>query len=337
MSILLSDLDNMAIGATLLGSGGGGDPRYDLLLAKQFIGEYGPVLLLAPDQLQREDFVVPCAFIGPPLVSTELVCSGDEFSFLLKEVEKMYGKKPTALVSAEIGGSNGLVGIWAAAKAGLPLVDGDLIGRAFPQLEMNSTTLFDVPLSYSFIADGNGNIASCKVASPYILEQIFRSVCQEFGSNSAVCCFLLDGTTAKKCLIGGSISRAINLGKALSQHSEALNYVGSGCVTSICQKIEGGFLRGSIVIAGERQFCIEFQNEFLALFEMRGEEKIPLVLTPDIIALVEEETGAPLSVEGVRFGMKVKIAKIEAPAIWKSPEGLALVGPKVFGYKEIMI
>jgi hypothetical protein len=329
MYLALSDLEDFARGATLLGSGGGGETRYDLLQAEQYIAEYGPVKLLRVDELGREDLVVPCSFMGAPLVSCEMVPSGREFDLILREIEKVYRKKPTAIVAAEIGGSNGLAAVWVAARARLPLVDGDLIGRAFPRLEMNSATLRGLAPSYSFLADGGGRLAMCCASSGVALEKNFRSVCQEFGSSAALASFVMAGSTARNIIIEGSCSRAMMLGRG-----KLLNFVGEGVVVAIDNKIDGGFLFGSIEIEGTRRFRIEFQNEFLALFEWQRAKKIPIVLTPDIIALIEAETAMPLSVESVRFGMKVKIATLEAPAIWKSPEGLALVGPRVFGYTE---
>ena len=51
---------------------------------------------------------------------------------LLDHLERLTGRKVAALMSAEIGGSNGLLPISWAARIGLPVVDADGMGRAFP-------------------------------------------------------------------------------------------------------------------------------------------------------------------------------------------------------------
>ena len=44
--------------------------------------------------------------------------------------------KLTALCSAEIGGSNGLSALALGARLDMPVVDCDLMGRAFPELQV---------------------------------------------------------------------------------------------------------------------------------------------------------------------------------------------------------
>ena len=46
-----SVLDSIAIGAGILGTGGGGNPYVGQLRARQVIREEGPVTVLAPEEL----------------------------------------------------------------------------------------------------------------------------------------------------------------------------------------------------------------------------------------------------------------------------------------------
>jgi hypothetical protein len=107
--------------------------------------------------------------------------------------------------------------------------------------------------------------------------------------------------------------------------------IGVGTVVSIDQTIAGGFLQGNIVLKGEiEEFKIFYQNEYL-LAERNG---TPLVTTPDIIMLLESESGTPLTSETVRYGLRAALVGIPAPAIWKGKKGLEYVGPQYFGYKQ---
>jgi len=57
--ITLDNLDHFAIGATVLGTGGGGDPYIGKLMAEQAIEEHGPVDLLPPTEVPDDALVVP--------------------------------------------------------------------------------------------------------------------------------------------------------------------------------------------------------------------------------------------------------------------------------------
>ena len=59
------DLECMSLGAAILGSGGGGSPSYNLMIAQHMINTYGPVQMLEIDDLKHDDLVVPVAFMGP--------------------------------------------------------------------------------------------------------------------------------------------------------------------------------------------------------------------------------------------------------------------------------
>ncbi|MGH3908834.1 MAG: DUF917 family protein, partial [Pseudonocardiaceae bacterium] len=51
-------LDDLAVGAAVLGTGGGGNPYLGALLAKREIREHGPVELVAVDEVPDDALVV---------------------------------------------------------------------------------------------------------------------------------------------------------------------------------------------------------------------------------------------------------------------------------------
>ena len=77
-----------------------------------------------------------CGFLGAPTVTIEKLSSGDEGQYLREEVERLWGKPVAALMCAEIGGSNGMAPLTWAARMGLPVLDADGMGRAFPEVQM---------------------------------------------------------------------------------------------------------------------------------------------------------------------------------------------------------
>ncbi len=137
----IDDLEDLKLGSAILGSGGGGDPSYAILMAKYLMEKYGPLRTITVNELKEDDLVVPLSIMGAPLINMERLLSGNELDILLKRIEERLQRKPTVLMAAEIGGANAFTPLLAAAKSGLPILDADMIGRAFPELQMSSCYL----------------------------------------------------------------------------------------------------------------------------------------------------------------------------------------------------
>lgn len=70
-TIGVDEINDIALGASLLGAGGGGDPYIGRLMAMQAVKECGPVTLIEPDEVPDDAFIAPCAMMGAPTVMTE--------------------------------------------------------------------------------------------------------------------------------------------------------------------------------------------------------------------------------------------------------------------------
>src|SRR5690606_4463690 len=136
MRIERDTLPDLAAGAAFLGSGGGGDPYYGLLIAEAELARYGGVRLLPLQALADDALVVPLGWIGAPTVSVEKLPGGHETVAGLRRMEVLLGRPVDAVLPIEIGGGNGLAPLAAAARLGLPVVDADGMGRAFPESQM---------------------------------------------------------------------------------------------------------------------------------------------------------------------------------------------------------
>ena len=151
------DIEHIAMGSTVLGTGGGGDPYIGKLLAKEAIDKYGEVSLIEAKELKDDALVVPIAAFGAPMILVEKLFSGDEFTKAFEMMESYLGRKIDAVMPAEAGGLNGVIPFSIAAQKQIPLVDADGMGRAFPRLEMVTFTLHDIPVSPITQADEKGN------------------------------------------------------------------------------------------------------------------------------------------------------------------------------------
>ena len=64
-------LADMAAGAAIMATGGGGDPLVGRLLVQQALDEGMTVEIVDPDELDDDDFVISTAMMGAPSVVVE--------------------------------------------------------------------------------------------------------------------------------------------------------------------------------------------------------------------------------------------------------------------------
>lgn len=67
-TIGIPEIEDIALGAALLGAGGGGDPYVGKLVAIGAVKECGPVTMLDPEEVPDDALVVPIAMMGAPTV-----------------------------------------------------------------------------------------------------------------------------------------------------------------------------------------------------------------------------------------------------------------------------
>lgn len=336
-------LEDLAVGSAVLGSGGGGTSALALMMAKYQLKKKGPATLINFSDLKPEDVILPIGFMGAPSADSEKLPSGREFEIMLEHVEKVLKKKVTVLLPYEIGGGNALVPFVEGSRLGLPVLDADTMGRAFPEMTMSSCCLLGAPPSPGFITDCLGNTVVLNGEDVETLEKIGRQVVISMGSTAAFGFYPLTTQTVEKYTIHKSISKAISIGKLIREAKkngkdptdDLLDYckgmkIGSGIITDIDRSISRGFLHGNVYIQNRSEKLeLAFKNEFL-LAKCNG--KI-VATTPDILMLIEQETGATIDTEQLQYGLKVHLIALPAPAIWTNPQALKLVGPHYFGYE----
>ncbi len=189
------------------------------------------------------------------------------------------------------------------------------------------------------MVDCLGNSVIIETPCANTLEKIARSATVAMGSSSAVGFYLMNGREAADAVIPGTLSQALELGKALRMGNDPLQalidasgaiLLGSGTLIDIDQTIKEGFLQGSAtILTNAEKITLFYQNEYL-LAKKNGEI---LASTPDILTLLDENSGTPLTSEALRYGLQVTLIALPSPKIWQTKDGLELVGPKAFGYK----
>lgn len=338
----IARLDDIARGAGILGSGGGGDPYIGRLLAQQAIRAYGPVTVVDIAEVPADATVVAVSSMGAPAVSVERIPAGTEEVTALRALEAFLGRPATHLMPVEIGGLNSMTPFIAAARTGLPIVDGDAMGRAFPEAQMVLPALIGVSVTPMAVADDKGNTLVIDAVSNQWAERISRAACTEMGCSVSSADTVMRGDQLTDGLVPATLTLAEDLGQtvraALGAHADPVQAARammggivllSGTVRDVARRTTGGFSRGRAVVDGPAgRLELDFQNEHL-LARRDGEV---VVATPDLICVLDAETGEPITTEGLRYGLRVTVLGAPCDPRWSTPEGLALVGPRHFGY-----
>jgi uncharacterized protein len=344
--ITIDSLNDIALGAAVLGTGGGGDPYIGKLLARSAMLDTHPVTLLDPSELGDDDLVIPTAMMGAPTVMVEKIPAGSEVINAINALGNFLGKKPVATMPMEAGGVNSMIPFSVAAQLGLPVVDADGMGRAFPELQMVTATMAHIAATPMAIADDKGNSAILQTISNQWTETFARSLTVDMGASALIALFPMTGRQVKDAMIPGTMSLILEIGRAIREsHEQHIDPIAAVCkvtrgyaiwegkVGDVARKTIGGFARGTARIEGTEAYVgrtleIDFQNEFLIARD--GDEV--LVTTPDLITVLDAETGEPITTEALRYGFRVVVLGIPSDHRWRSNHGLELVGPQYFGY-----
>jgi DUF917 family protein len=341
------ELEPLATGAWILGAGGGGDPYQAFLNMRSLYAEGVSVSLIDPLALADHASVAVVSTMGAPLVSEERLTDPEVAAHAVRQMEKYLGRRFDAVMSLEIGGSNSFQPLMVAAVMGLPVVDADTMGRAYPEAQHSSFAIGDLRPYPLTLADVRENaVVVSRVASWKWMERISRKVCTEVGSIAATCKAPRTGREVKEWGVLHTVTQAIRLGGAVLEArrrkddpvAAVIEHAGgvmlfSGKVVDVERRATEGFLRGTARIAGldsyrTSELRIDFQNEFTVGW-VDGEVRVTV---PDIICVLDATTGEAIGTEALRYGQRVKVVALPAPAVQTTPKGLEHVGPRAFGY-----
>ena len=339
-------MEAIALGAAVLGTGGGGDPYIGKVWAQSNLTRHGAVKLIEVSELLDDDLVVPVAIMGAPTVIVEKLPKGDEPMLAFRALEAYLGKPARAVMCIEAGGLNSTIPFSVASSLGLPLVDCDGMGRAFPELQMVLPTLHGIQASPMVMADEKGNNLVVNTIDNKWTERFARSVVVDMGGSATVVLYPMTGAQVKTACIHGTLSLIEKIGQAIfearaSRHDpvQAVLEVTRGRrlfhgkVADVLRRTEGGFARGEATLTGfdtnaGQGMKVFFQNEFL-LAERDGQA---VASTPDLIAMLDLDTGEPITTEALRYGFRVAVIGMPCDPQWRSAAGLELVGPAYFKY-----
>jgi hypothetical protein len=131
------DLEFLATGTGVLGTGGGGSSYLEYLRCLESLRNSGKRMrVISPSYMKDSDICVFGSWYGAPSVGNERLAAGTEIMDAIDCSVRIGGHTHfEAVMADEIGGGNGLSTFPSSVHYDIPVVDGDLMGRAYPTME----------------------------------------------------------------------------------------------------------------------------------------------------------------------------------------------------------
>jgi DUF917 family protein len=341
------ELEALAVGAGVLGTGGGNHPHLELTCARADYRRGRRVRLLDPEDLADDAAVAVVCIMGAPLVTKERLPEPQSICRAVRLMEAHVGRPFDAIMSIEIGGENAFFAMLVGMELGLPVVDADTMGRAFPEAQMASFAIRGLPVAPFAVADIRDNaVLITRAESATRVERIGRRIVVELGSIAGTCTAPRSGAEVKAHAILGSVSRAIAIGRSILAARAAGDdpvaavvaggagrLLFTGKVEDVTRRTVDGFVRGRVTFTGSgahegETLVVEFQNEFA----VARRDGVLVASVPDLISVLDEESAEAIGAEVIRYGQRVAVIALSADPIMRSDEGLRVVGPRAFGY-----
>lgn len=357
----MTDLDDFVRGSTLYGTGGGGPQVLGKQLLLGSFEEGKDLSFTSIDDLPDDAWVCTAFYMGSiaPLTPEEEERKADlglvektEPRVLVpavRELEKELGIEIAAIVPVELGGLNCPAPVDAAAQMGKKLVDGDLAGRAVPEVAQTTPRLLGYPITPISCCDAWGNVSMIRQTHSYdVAELLGKMLSIPAFEPIGLACFAMTVADAKRAVVPGTMTRNIATGAAVRQAREegrdpaqAFADVAGGTVVfrgEVSRKdweSKGGYMYVDLFVAGAgdwagRTFKIWVKNEN----HLSWIDDELFITSPDLLQCVLEDSGEPLTNTDIAVGDHVAVVAVPNPA-YRTPEGIKVLGPYHYGFKDL--
>jgi DUF917 family protein len=353
------DVEDFIRGVTFFGTGGGGRPEDGQAHLERCLAEGIDLGWVDVNELSNEAW--GCTVFGMGSIAPKGE-EEDDFGLVKKVVPRPmvaainelaeYAQVKIEIVTAfELGGSNTPKAMDAGLRVGALIPDGDFCGRAVPELSQTTAALAGISAAPVAICDDWGNKLIVKsTATVAAAEGIGKMIsivtkAPDIKATCAHAAFLMQGKEIKKLIVPNTLSKSLNVGKVIREAREkgddpvlaaAVAAQGKcifrGEVSNVKWVSQEGYMIGTTTISGSDDYGVEqleiwFKNEN-HLVTYNGK---PLVMSPDLIHVVEADTAEPITNSKMEQGLKVAV--IASPNYrYRTAEAIAALGPRHFGY-----
>ncbi|KPH20745.1 hypothetical protein AN948_05105 [Rhodococcus sp. ADH] len=337
------DLEAVAVGAGLLGSGGGGDCYWFQRMADHAFEGIESLQIVEVADLPDNACVVSVGMVGSLTALNEKPPSGAELTLAAKRLLRDVRSDRSIFVAGfECAGTNAFSALITGATSSIPVVDADAMGRGLSWLDQTTYDSAGVSICPFVLTDPSGHTVLYENFRGRDAERFIRDSAVLMGGWCACAGYLADRNQVARFAVIGTLSRAHELGRStlrggritpehplVAEHRGRV--IGSGRVSEVVWRVisEGGI--GSIVIRSTHPqvsvLRVEARNEFLLVLDAG----VIVARTPEIICLLRTRDGYPLLAESISVGEEVEILVLPPPHRWTDPKFSKSVEPSAFG------
>jgi len=350
------NLEDILVGCSYLGSGGGGALAGGLKRIYDDLNA-GLMFRLKPiDEFGDDERALRAMGIGstaPPTPAEEARFAnlpriqGSAAEAAVRLLERHWDTKLSAVTPGELGPANTSTVLSVSAHLGLPLLDIDMVGRSAPELTQSTLAMAGIPLLPLAAATQFGDeLMLEKVMDISRVEDILRAL--SVASRGVNAAGSLTGAVLRRpgVVNRGSITHVESIGNAFRTAAQSKNdpiaavmaagsgfRIFEGIVSDFSWKNEGGFLVGDVTMAGtgpdqNSKFRIWYKNE--SIIAWKNDQ--PAILPPDLIITVRRDTGEAMPNPHYEKGDAVVVISFPAPPTARTPAGIERWSPKHFGF-----
>jgi DUF917 family protein len=342
-------------GLAILGTGGGGNPEWGRVILENDLEKGRAVQLVNPEDVPDDAMVASGGIMGSVKVLDKIkpedLIYRWEKRFELTEAFKLQaetiGKKIDYIVAFEMGGLNTPVMLSLGARTGIPIIDGDGLGRAAPETHMISFIGYGVSLTPMPLVDALGNSVVVRHGvDNTFADMLGRWMVTRGGGMGANSHYPMSGKKLKETVIPNTITGALHLGEAVLKTRQnngdpvavvarlvCGQHVHTGTVQKIEEKEWEGFYFLNAQLSGGAELVIK--NEYMALFI----NDQPVTVFPDFILGLDPKTGRGLMSADLKLGDEMALVVCPChPRLrgaLNSPEGQHAFSPVRFGQPNL--
>ncbi|MFB8387676.1 DUF917 family protein [Microbacterium sp. NPDC055910] len=340
-----ADAADLAAGAQLLASGGGGEvATAELLLTSTLAAaahDGRGLTVVAAKDLAPDDLIVHVGIAGSPDVFAERLIDPRDVAAAVRMMERRLQRRVAAIGVIEIGGLNALLAPISAITMDLPLIDGDIMGRAFPFIEQTTLARAGHRPDPLVLTSPSGDVAVYEGRTPAARQRLLLSGIAAMGGLAAVAMYPVTASQLSADGISGSVTAARSYGRRYREHIATDR---SGDLDAIALAIGAhpiGRARIDEVIArngpdiGSASLHDVTDGSILRLdyleeYVLVSSDGVAVAAAPNVIIAIDHTTFRPLLSHELRTGNTVLLMSLPALHEWGDTTA-DLVGPGAYG------
>ena len=345
LSLGYDDFLDIALGGTILGTGGGGSYRTARALADGWLRR--KTIQMTPlSRVPGGASVAVVAGMGSPEAMLRIPFTTQAQSAYSSLQESM-GRRIRYVLPVEASGFNFLTPMTVAAHEAVTVVDADCAGRAIPRLNQTLPFADDVRLTPMALGNAPGETVVIRTDSYALAEKLALSALEDFGWVAGLACYPMSGRVAKQICIPGTISLARGVGRAIREAVASkqdpvpavLSKLGGailvrGRVERVQTEIKGSYTFGLVDVRGSGEYRgsqvrVMSMNENMIAWRNRR----PAALAPDRICYMKTDGSATTNAD-LKPDDEIVVLVVEAQKRWrsKSASGLFSDTLRAMGY-----